>query len=86
MVEFGHGYTYSGHPVACAAGLVGRTRWAPTAAAATLLVIWVGNVQHAVRIQRSSRTSRVQKAIGWGRLPLQVPLIRWALASPVRSD
>ncbi len=21
MVEFGHGYTYSGHPVACAAGL-----------------------------------------------------------------
>ena len=72
--------------LACVAGLVGRTRWAPTAAAATLLVIWVGNVQHAVRIQRSSRTSRMQKAIGWARLPLQVPLIRWALASPVRSD
>lgn len=69
----------------CAGGLVTRARWAPAATAATLLVIWVGNVQHAVRIQQSSRTSRLQKAIGWGRLPLQVPLIRWALASPVSS-
>ena len=69
----------------CAAGLVRRSRWAPTATAATLLVIWVGNVQHAIRIQNSPRTSRAQKAIGWARLPLQAPLIRWALASPVRD-
>ncbi len=72
--------------LASAAGLITRSRWAPTVAAVTLVVIWVGNVQHAVGIQRSARTSTAQKAIGWVRLPLQVPLIRWALASPVRAD
>jgi len=72
--------------LACAAGLVGRARWAPAATAATLAIIWVGNLQHAVRIQSSPRTGRPAKAVAWLRLPLQVPMIRWALDSPIRVE
>lgn len=69
----------------CAGGLLGRARWAPGLTAATLLVIWVGNVQHAIRIHHSTRTSRTMRAAALARLPLQLPLIRWALASPTRA-
>lgn len=69
--------------LACAAGLATRQKWAPVAAAATLAVIWVGNAQMALDVQRSSRPVW-QKALVWGRLPLQIPMIRAALASPTR--
>jgi uncharacterized membrane protein len=69
--------------LACAAGLAARMKWAPAAAAATLTVIWVGNMQMAVDVQRSRRPAW-QKALAWGRLPLQIPMIRAALASPTR--
>ena len=71
--------------LACAAGLVTRQRWAPAAAAATLAVIWVGNVEMARRWQRSSRRPAWQKVGAWARLPLQVPLIVWAWQSPVED-
>lgn len=66
----------------CAAGLVTRQRWAPAATAATLAVIWVGNWTMAVRWQRHPRVTPARKAAAWARLPLQVPLIVWALRSP----
>jgi uncharacterized membrane protein len=65
----------------CAAGLVSRRRWAPAATTATLAVIWVGNLQMAVDLQRTARPTW-QKAAGWARMPLQAPLMRWAWASP----
>lgn len=64
----------------CAAGIITRQRWAPAAATVTLLVIWVGNAEMARRFQASSRPTW-QKALAWGRLPLQLPLIHWAANS-----
>lgn len=69
--------------LACAAGLVTGQRWAPAAATATLAVIWVGNLQVAMDLQ-SSRRPGWQKAAGWARLPLQLPMMRAAWHSPVR--
>jgi len=42
-------------------------------------------IHYAQRVQASSRASTAHKVAAWARLPLQVPLIRWALASPVRG-
>lgn len=61
----------------CAAGLVTRQHWAPRTSAALLVVVWVGNLTMAVDVQ-SSRRSPWWKAAAWARLPLQIPLIRWA--------
>ena len=46
-------------------------------------MIWVGNAQMALDVQRSNRPAW-QKMLAWGRLPLQIPMIRAALASPTR--
>lgn len=70
--------------LACAGGLALRQSWAPRTTAATLTVIWVGNVSMAINLQRSAKASTTAKAIGWARLPLQVPLIYWAWRSPSR--
>lgn len=67
--------------LACAAGLATRRSWAPAATTATLAVIWVGNLQMAVNVQRSRRPAW-QKAAVWARLPLQLPLMRSAWTSP----
>lgn len=66
----------------CAAGLVQRRRWAPLASAALLLAVWPGHGQHAVNVQRSTRSSLPAKLAVWARLPLQIPMIRAALRSP----
>ena len=63
----------------CAAGLV----WGPTrraaglASAVVLLGVFAGNVKMALDASRT-RSTRF-KAIAYGRLPLQLPLIRGAL-------
>jgi len=67
--------------LACAAGLAARQPWAPPATTATLAVVWIGNLQMALDLQRSSRPAW-QKAAAWARLPLQVPLMRAAWSSP----
>jgi len=69
--------------LACAAGLLTRQTWAPRATAATLVVIWVGNLHMARQMQRSGRRPAWAKALAWARLPVQIPLIVWALRSPV---
>jgi len=67
--------------LACALGMVvPRTRgvsgWA---SAALLLGVWPGNLQMALDSSRSSSTAF--KVAAWGRMPLQVPLIRAAVAA-----
>ena len=73
--------------LACAAGLlVPRTRRVAGAASAALLVaVFPANIQmaidtHRVLARRGTTTGRqIRRAIAFARLPLQVPLIRWAL-------
>ncbi len=65
----------------CAVGLATRQPWAPVASAALLAAVWPGNLQHALAVQRSSRSSTAMKVAVWARLPLQIPMIRWALAA-----
>ena len=65
--------------LACAAGLAApRTRRAAAWASAALLVaVFPANVQMAADLRKKG--SRTAQAIAYARLPLQVPLIRWAL-------
>src|SRR3954451_23726854 len=65
----------------CAAGLtLPATRRLSGWASAVLLVgVWPGNLQMALDGNRSSST--VSKAVAWGRLPLQLPMIRAAVAA-----
>lgn len=68
--------------IACAAALlVPRTRRLGALASAALFVgVFPGNVTMAARALRSPRASARTKALTVARLPLQVPLVTWALA------
>ena len=68
----------------CAVGLATRQRWAPAATAATLVVIWVGNGEMAVKLQRNPNTPRMWRLAAWLRMPMQLPLIYWAWTSPTK--
>jgi len=65
--------------LACAAGLLHpRTRrLAGLVSAGLLVAVFPANVQMAVDLR--SKGSRTAQAIAFARLPLQLPLIRWAL-------
>ena len=65
----------------CALGMaVPRTRRvAGLASAALLLGIWPGNLQMALDSNRSSSTAF--KVPAWSRMPLQLPMIRAAIAA-----
>ena len=67
--------------IACAAGLSSRSvrRQAALASAALLVVVFPGNIQHARRALGSSRTSTRYRAGTLARLPVQAPLVAWAL-------
>jgi uncharacterized membrane protein len=67
--------------IACAAGLLGRRsrRAAGLGSAALLMVVFPGNIQRAMTAMRSSRASTSYRAGTLARLPVQVPLIAWAL-------
>ncbi|GLY31474.1 hypothetical protein [Kineosporia sp. NBRC 101731] len=63
-----------------AAIAVPRTRQAGCLAAAALFVgVFPGNVYMAARALRSPRASSAKKAATVARLPLQAPLVLWAL-------
>lgn len=70
--------------LACAVGLAvpATRRPAGWASAALLIAVFPGNVTLATKARRSSSTTF--KILTWGRLPLQVPMIRAAL-KPTRS-
>ncbi|WP_406056419.1 DoxX family protein [Kribbella sp. NBC_00889] len=78
-------YASGAAELACAAGLLHpRTRRVAGLVSAGLLVaVFPANVQMAVDLQRKG--SLPAKAVGWARLPLQFPLIRWALKA-ARED
>ena len=65
----------------CAAGLSlpATRRLSGWASAALLLGVWPGNLKMALDSNRSSSTAF--KAVAWGRMPLQVPMIRAAVAA-----
>lgn len=72
-------YTSGVGELICAVGLWRRDRWAAFAAAALLLIIWPANLQAAITAQQGDDLTA--KVVTWIRLPLQVPLIWFALAS-----
>jgi uncharacterized membrane protein len=62
----------------CAVGLVRRTRWAATASVATLGAVFPANVQMALDAGTGRNPGPAdQRALAWGRLPLQLPMV-WA--------
>lgn len=63
----------------CAVGLWRRDRWAGVAAAVLLIAIWPANLQGAINAQMAAGLR--DQVIGWLRLPLQIPLIWFALQS-----
>lgn len=69
----------------CAAGLATRQTWAPRATAAVLAGVWVGNWWMAIEATRATPRRPALVVGSWARVPLQVPMIRAALRSPVRS-
>jgi uncharacterized membrane protein len=73
--------------LACAAGLANaRTRRVAALASAALFVaVFPANVQMAATAMRSDRASRGYRAGALARLPLQAPLVAWALAVSRRA-
>ena len=67
----------------CAIGLLTRQKWAPKFTAFILLVIWVGNWWYAIDVTFNLESSWFLIIGSWLRLPLQIPLIQWALRSPI---
>ena len=67
----------------CAAGLATRRtrRLAGWATAALFVAVFPANIQMAVDASGSS----AQRLVAWGRLPLQVPLIWWAVRVAQRA-
>jgi uncharacterized membrane protein len=66
--------------LAAAIGLIFKMRWAPLLTVLTLLAVWPANWWFAI----DSLTSNPEIAlIAWLRLPLQLPLLYWALKAPV---
>jgi len=63
----------------CAVGLWRRDRWAGIAAAVLLVIIWPANLQAAITAQQG--LDLTTKVVDWIRLPLQIPLIWFALQS-----
>ncbi|MDQ1308115.1 MAG: hypothetical protein QG671_3949 [Actinomycetota bacterium] len=70
--------------LACAAGLLTRQRWAPRASASLLAGVWVGNWWMAINATRKRGRAPIT-VVSWLRVPLQLPMIRVALRSPVKN-
>lgn len=67
--------------LACAAGLLPRAtrRWAGLASAALFAAVYPANVTMAVQALRSERAPGWYRGAALARLPLQLPLVVWAL-------
>jgi uncharacterized membrane protein len=62
----------------CAVGLVRRTRWASRASVALLAGVFPANLQMALDAGTGRHPGPADtKAVAWGRLPLQIPMV-WA--------
>lgn len=67
--------------LACAAAVAAPAtrRVGGFASAALFVAVFPGNVQMALDSRAEPRHWSQHRAIAWGRLPLQVPLVGWAL-------
>lgn len=67
--------------LACAVALLppATRRWAGLASAALFAAVYPANVTMAVQALRSDRAPRWYRAVALARLPLQLPLVVWAL-------
>ena len=74
--------------LACAAALVAppTRRLGGWASAALLVGVFPGNVTMAVRSRPDARAWAGKPAVAWGRLPLQVPLVAWAVSVARRAE
>jgi uncharacterized membrane protein len=64
--------------LACAYGLLRRTRWASSASMALLGAVFPANVQMALDAGSGRNPGAADSAaVAWGRLPLQIPMV-WA--------
>jgi uncharacterized membrane protein len=64
--------------LACATGLLRRTRWAAPASVALLGAVFPANVQMALDAGSGRNPGASdRRAVAWGRLPLQIPMV-WA--------
>ena len=70
--------------IVCAIGLLTRQKWAPKFTAFILMAIWVGNWWYAIDVTFNLESSWFLILGSWLRLPLQIPLIQWALRTPVK--
>lgn len=73
--------------LACAAALVAppTRRLGGWASAALLVGVFPGNVTMAVRSRPDARGWAGKPVVAWARLPLQVPLVAWAVAVARRA-
>ena len=62
-----------------AVAVPGTRRRGALAAAALLVAVFPGNVVMALRSMPGDPAAAHRPALAWGRLPLQVPLVLWAL-------
>ena len=65
-----------------AIGLIAKLRWAPIFTSLVLLAVWPANWWVAIEATNNAEIGTA--VIAWLRLPLQLPLIYWALKSPVK--
>jgi uncharacterized membrane protein len=70
--------------IIAALGILAKHRWAPKFTAFVLIVIWVGNWWYAIDVTFNLESSWFLILGSWLRLPLQIPLIQWALRTPVK--
>jgi uncharacterized membrane protein len=77
---FGSGVT----EIIAALGILTKQKWAPKFTALVLIVIWVGNWWYAINVTFNLESSWFLILGSWLRLPLQIPLIQWALRTPVK--
>ncbi len=64
--------------LACAYGLVRKTRWASAASTAVLLAVWPANLQMALDSGSGRNAEGMDSPlIAWGRMPMQLPML-WA--------
>jgi uncharacterized membrane protein len=70
--------------IIAALGILTKQKWAPKFTALVLMVIWVGNWWYAIDVTFNLESSWFLILGSWLRLPLQIPLIQWALRTPVK--
>jgi uncharacterized membrane protein len=70
--------------IVAALGILAKQKWAPKFTALILLIIWVGNWWYAIDVTFNLESSWFLILGSWLRLPLQIPLIQWALRTPVK--